>query len=370
MIEVARIFQNLIQFFSNFSFSHGSVNYMALKVFSIVLLTGVLAFLLRMLYVRLHVRCEQSDYIYDDVLLEAIWPPLYTFVWVLGIRLACFEIMGFVPVIEKIKEVIFLVIFVWFMSRFITGFEQRLESRVAIDQVRLDRTTLRAIGQLLRASVIITALLIGLSVFGVPISGVLAFGGLGGVAVAFAAKDLLSNFFGGLMIYMDRPFEVGDWIRSPDKDIEGTVEHIGWRLTRIRTFDKRPRYVPNSLFSQITVDNASRMQNRRIKTMVGLRYQDADKLKVIIDSIKAMLLKNEDIDQSKIMLVNLVEFGSSSLNLQIYTFTKTTDWAEFQLVQQNVFLNIIDIITEHGASCAFPTRTLHIDKEDERVIER
>ena len=99
---------------------------------------------------------------------------------------------------------------------------------------------------------------------GYSISGVLAFGGIGGIAVGFAAKDLLANFFGGLMIYLDRPFSVGDWIRSPDKNIEGTVEEIGWRLTRIRTFDKRPLYVPNSTFTQISVENPSRMLNRRI----------------------------------------------------------------------------------------------------------
>ena len=105
----------------------------------------------------------------------------------------------------------------------------------------------------------------------------LTFGGVGGLIVGLAAKDLLSNFFGGMMIYFDRPFKVGDWIRSPDRQIEGTVERIGWRMTIIRTFDKRPLYVPNSVFSSIVVENPSRMLNRRINETFGLRYQDADK---------------------------------------------------------------------------------------------
>ena len=108
--------------------------------------------------------------------------------------------------------------------------------------------------------------------------------------MGFAAKDLLANFFGGMMIYMDRPFSVGEWIRSPDKEIEGTVEDIGWRLTRIRTFDKRPLYIPNSVFANISVENPSRMTSRRIYETVGIRYDDIDKMDLIVAQVKGMLL--------------------------------------------------------------------------------
>src|SRR5690606_7863144 len=156
-------------------------------------------------------------------------------------------------------------------------------------------TTVRAIGKLLRATVIITAGLIVLQLFGYSISGVLAFGGIGGIAVGFAAKDLLANFFGGLMIYLDRPFAVGDWIRSPDREVEGTVEYIGWRLSRIRTFDQRPLYVPNSVFMNIAVQNPSRMTNRRIFENVGIRYEDGDKMAAIIDNVRTMLENHAEI---------------------------------------------------------------------------
>ena len=106
-----------------------------------------------------------------------------------------------------------------------------------------------------------------------------------GIAVGFAAKDLLANFFGGLMVYLDRPFAIGDWIRSPDREIEGTVEEIGWRVTCIRTFDKRPIYVPNSVFTQVTVENPSRMLNRRIYETIGVRYDDAAKVRDIITDV-------------------------------------------------------------------------------------
>ena len=91
--------------------------------------------------------------------------------------------------------------------------------------------------------------------FGMSLSGLLTFGGIGGLAVGMAGKDILSNFFSGIMLYFDRPFSIGDWIRSPDRNIEGTVAEIGWRITKITTFDNRPLYVPNSLFSSISVEN-------------------------------------------------------------------------------------------------------------------
>ena len=188
----------------------------------------------------------------------------------------------------------------------------------------------------------------------------MAFGGVGGIAVGFAARDLLANFFGGLMIYMDRPFNVGEWIRSPDKEIEGTVEKIGWRLTTIRTFDKRPLYVPNSLFNNISVENPSRMSNRRIKETIGIRYDDLSKMKKIIDDVKKMLKEHPEIDKNKTLIVNFNEFAPSSLDFFVYTFTKTTDWVHYHEIKQEIMLSIINIIESNGAECAFPTSTLHI----------
>jgi MscS family membrane protein len=193
------------------------------------------------------------------------------------------------------------------------------------------------------------------------VSGLLAFGGIGGIAVGFAAKDLLANFFGGLGIYLDRPFTVGDWIRSPDKEVEGTVEDIGWRVTRIRTFDQRPLYVPNSVFSQIAIQNPSRMFNRRIYETIGLRYEDAEKMARIVDEVRAMLEQHEAIDRNRTLIVNFVSFGASSLDFFVYTFTRTTAWVEFHAIKQDVLLKILDIIHANGADVAFPTRTLHVE---------
>ena len=245
------------------------------------------------------------------------------------------------------------------MALFLVRFIREIESGMV--KGGADITTVQAIGKLLRISVIITAALTVLQTLGVSISGILAFGGIGGIAVGFAAKDLLANFFGGLMLYLDRPFVVGDWIRSPDRNIEGTVEAIGWRLTVIRTFDQRPLYVPNSVFASVAIENPSRMRNRRIYETIGVRYDDAAKVKLIVDEVRQFLLNDADIEsEERTLMVNFSAFNASSLDFMVYAFTKTTNWIEYNAIKERILLAIFDIIEKHGAEIAFPTSTVHL----------
>ena len=134
---------------------------------------------------------------------------------------------------------------------------------------------------------------------------------------------LLANFFGGLMIYFDRPFKIGEFIKSPDRNIEGIVEKIGWRLTVVRTFSKNVLYIPNTAFSSIIVENATRMSNRRINETIGIRYDDLSKMKSIIDDVNTILSKNKKIDQSQKAKVYFKSFSASSCDFFIYAFTVT-----------------------------------------------
>lgn len=335
------------------------------QVFIIVFLTLLLNFLLKKVLARLYKQFTKTRSRWDDGMVDAMRPPAGLLVWVLGLTFAAdivrahteAEIFSVIPTIRTIGVIY---CFTWFLIRFIyISAENIIEEKLQEDP-SFDRTTADAIAKLLRISVVITAFLVVLQSLGYSISGVLAFGGVGGIAVGFAARDLLANFFGGLMIYLDRPFSVGDWVRSPDKEIEGTVEQIGWRLTIIRTFDKRPLYVPNSVFTTISVENPSRMSNRRIFETIGIRYDDAGKMKDIVAAVKKMLKEHNDIDASQTLIVNFDKFDSSSLNFFIYTFTKTTEWIKYHEVKQDVLLRIIDIIEAHDAECAFPTTTVHI----------
>lgn len=335
------------------------------EVFLVVLATGVVRFVARVVLDRLLKKFEETRNFYDEALLEAGRRPLGVGIWVVGISWAA-QIAGgnaqaeIFDYVDEVREVAVIVLLVWFAVRFIRLLEGHLSERSS-DGTGVDQTTAAAVGKLLRAAVIITGVLIVLQSLGFSVSGVLAAGGIGGIAIGFAARDLLANFFGAMMVFMDRPFSVGDWIRSPDKDIEGTVEEIGWRLTRIRTFDQRPLYVPNAVFASLTVENPSRMLNRRIYETIGVRYDDVAVLEQIVADVKNMLKAHPDIDQSRTLMVNFVEFGASSLNFFIYTFTKTTVWTEFHAIKQDVLFKVADIIAGHGAEIAFPTQTLHLE---------
>ena len=304
-----------------------------------------------------------------DALLEAARRPLSYFIlifgvaWIIEISDGYFQTELFSSEnLDLARQLAFITLIAVFLIRFISLAEARVlikkKNDKSSEQTSLDPTTLLALAKLLRLSIVISAVLVALPTVGIEITALLAFGGVGGLAVGFAAQDLLSNFFGGLMIYLDRPFTIGDWIRSPDREIEGTVESIGWRLTVVRTFDKRPLYIPNSVFTTLTVENPSRMSNRRIKETIGIRYQDANKMGEIVAEVKSMLEQHDEIDTSQTLIVNFNAYSSSSLDFFIYTFTKTTNWIRYHEIKQDVMLRIIQIVHSHEADFAFPTTCL------------
>ena len=339
------------------------------ELFAVVMLTFIGRYLAMRALKVLGEQFEKTTNVWDDALFKAAQGPLSWFILILGLIWAVQISDGYVDMVlfsptnlDIIRQLTFIVLTMVFLVRFITLAEARilddLKSQTEDGQGRLDPTTLHALAKLTRLSVVISAVLVALPTLGIEITALLAFGGVGGIAVGFAAQDLLSNFFGGLMIYLDRPFAIGDWIRSPDREIEGTVESIGWRLTVVRTFDKRPLYVPNSVFAKLALENPSRMTNRRIYETIGIRYKDAAKMDQIVQDVHAMLRAHEEIDQDQTLIVNFNGYGKSSLDFFVYTFTKTTSWVKFHEIKQDVMLRIIRIVHEHQADFAFPTTTV------------
>lgn len=336
-----------------------------IQVFIVVFAALLANYFARRFFDRLERRFSSTKNYWDDLFLEAARTPVGMFIWAQGLFWALDIVRAHSEVdlfdaVDPARRITVIVLLTWFVVRFISGMEVRL-TQPGMMRKPMDLTTAKAISKLLKAAAIITAMLVLLQSLGFSVSGVLAFGGIGGIAIGFAARDLLANFFGALMLYFDRPFAVGDWVRSPDREIEGTVEDIGWRLTRIRTFDQRPLYVPNSIFANIAVENPSRMFNRRINETIGIRYSDADKMNVIISRVHQYLLEHPELETEKrTLIVNFNRYAASSLDFFIYTFTKTTGWVEFHRIKQEVLLRIFEIIREEGADIALPTRTLHV----------
>ena len=336
-----------------------------LHIVVLIGVTGLVDVVQRRVLSRLHAQLEKTEAYWDDAVIQALRRPLSLLVWVVGLSFVADVGLSRVDTAladmrDSLRVIGIVAAFSWFLARLISLVEEGILALGQEGDEPYDRATLDAIAKLLRIFVFVAATLVALQTLGFSVSGVLAFGGIGGLAVGFAAKDLLANFFGGLTIYLDRPFAVGDWIRSPDREIEGTVERIGWRLTLIRTFDKRPLYIPNAVFTTIAVENPSRMHNRRIYETIGIRYDDAPKMAGIVSDVEHMLRSHPDIDTQALIMVNFVTFAPSSLDFFVYTFTRTTDWATFHQVKQDVLLRILGIIEQHGAEVAFPTSTLHL----------
>ena len=336
-----------------------------IQIFVVLLLTGLVNIVQIRLLKKLHEVANKTRTPWDEAFIYAIQRPLTLILWILGVSFSC-RIIGeetgstIFDAVPAIRDVLVIAMIAMALTRLIKRAEHNLIEAKARQGKPYDRTTLDAVAKLLRLTVFITSALVALQTLGFSVSGVLAFGGIGGMAVGFAAKDMLANFFGGLTIYMDRPFSEGDWIRSPDRNIEGVVERIGWRQTVIRTFDKRPLYVPNASFSSIAVENPSRMHNRRIYETIGIRYDDADKMREITEEVRYMLRSHPEIDQDQTLIVNFNQFASSSLDFFIYCFTKTTDWIAYHQIKEDVMLKVLDIVLSKGAECAFPTSTIHM----------
>ena len=332
------------------------------QVFLVILATLIVDFAQKKVFGSLAKKVLTTQNKWDDGLLLSISRPLSLIIWVTSFAFVGENFPNVTTLlledISSSRSAIIICALTWFLFRFIHTIET---SYISSDK-DIDLTTVHAISKLARISVVITTILMMLQTLGFSVSGVLAFGGVGGIAIGFAAQDMLSNFFGGLFLYLDRPFVVGDWVRSPDRQMEGTIEKIGWRVTVIRTFDKRPLYIPNAIFSKIAVENPSRMQNRRIKETIGIRYDDAAKMEVITTQVEKMLKDHPEIDTNKTLMVNFNSFAPSSLDFFIYTFTKTTNWEKFHIIKQDILLKVMKIIADNGAEIAFPTSTVLLTK--------
>jgi MscS family membrane protein len=262
-----------------------------------------------------------------------------------------------------------LVIFdiAWFLFNLVDMVDHYLSRWAERTESTLDDQLAPLLRKSLRIFIIVMAGLMAIQTFGYPITGVLASLGIGGLAFALAAKDTVSNIFGSLMIIFDRPFHVGDWIKAGD--MEGTVEEVGFRSTKIRTFAKTLISVPNNIIANLALDNYSRMPKRRIRLTVGVSYDTTpEQMREAVKRIRELLKTHPAIDQ-EFFLVNFTDFGASSLDIMVYCFTTTTVWGDYLDAREDVCLKIMDTLAELGLEIAFPSTTVYLRKDDKETEE-
>ncbi len=344
----------------------------ALTVFLMVLATLLLDFIQRRLMKHLGQMVAGSENLWDNALHHAASRPLTLIVWLIGITMAAQAIpvegegqLLDAGLIIKLRQIGVLFAIAWFLVTFVKNIEKNIIESARRDGRKIDQTTINALGRVVRITIVVTVILIALDTLGVNVSGLLAAGGIGGLAVGLAAKDMLANFFGGITVFIDRPFSVGDWIVLKEKGIEGVVENIGWRQTTIRKFDKRPVYVPNAIFTTASVENPSRMSHRRINETIGLRYDDLNRMEAITDEVREMLTAHPEIDEEQTLMVQFDAFNASSVDFFIYCMTHTVNWQHYHEVKQDVLLKIHEIVGKNDAQIAYPTRTLKVDMSPE-----
>lgn len=298
----------------------------------------------------------------DDEILDLLQRPIAFAMVILGFNLALSFLKfnaDFTATMSHTMETLMIVLSALVVYRIIKLFEQSDELMARRFKSDNGITLAKLLLSILKAVVLIIAGMSILSTWGVNITGFIASLGLIGMAFALAAKDTASNFFGSMVIFTDQPFKVGDWIKTPE--VEGTIEHIGIRSTRVRTFAQALVSVPNGNLADTAILNWSEMKKRQIKMTLGVTYSTtAEQMRTILKEIRELLHSDEEIDQQTIY-VHFTEFQESALGIFCYFFTKTTQWGEYMQIRERINLELMAIVEKNGTSFAFPSHSLYLE---------
>lgn len=308
----------------------------------------------------------------DDMLIMAIEKPLEWVIVVLGLYLSIYTLRPPELVMAVLRAgfwVPFSLLTAWMIFRCVNVFTSMLKTWAQKTDTTLDDHLVPLVERALQIMVWILAALMILQNLGYSVSGLLAGLGIGGLAVALAAQKTLSDVFGSIMLLVDRPFVAGDWVVSPDREIEGVVERIGFRSTRIRTFEQTIVAVPNNRLAEFVIDNISSRPHRRVWITVGLTYDTPSALmREAVSRIENLLRTHPEVSQESTILVRFNEISENSLDIMVYYFTGTTVWEDYLRIREDVNLKIMEIVESLGLRMAFPTRTIHVSPETEGPV--
>lgn len=290
--------------------------------------------------------------------------PFQILLWILGCTLII-EVLGrrfdfsfFKSYIDAFRSTGFVICLAWVVLRWKGVVQKDLFDKEHSALKHVDFGFVQVVGKILSIVIILISLMIILQIWGLDIAPLIAFGGIGAAAVGFSAKDVLANFFGGLMLHINRPFMIGDFIYLPDQKLEGYVEEIGWNLTTIRDKEKRPIYLPNSTFSSASVINAARMTHRRIQEKIGIRYEDFAKIPKAVDQLKKVIAEHPEIDSHLPVLVVFNGFGQCTLDLLIDVYTLQTRYDKFLCFKHEILILIYQELQTLGIEMPMPMMTL------------
>lgn len=316
---------------------------------------------------------KKTEAEWDDLLFEAITKPVNAFIMIGAVHVAAFILVFNLEnfptnFIGKSYTVLLGLILVWGVYRLVDVVAHYLDELVSSKDEELKGQFVPLIKKALRIFVVVVGALTVLATIGVNITGLAALLSVGALAISMGAKDSVANLVGTVNILSDRPYKVGDWI-TVGSDIDGDVEEIGFRSTKIRMFDKTLMTVPNGTLATETIKNWSRMPKRRIKMTIGITYDATpDQIREALKRIETLLKEDEGVDQ-EYMLVQFTDFGPSSLDVFLYYFSKSTVWKEYLDTRERVNLKIMECLEEMGLELAFPTQTMHLKGDGLKTLK-
>jgi len=297
----------------------------------------------------------------DDIVLRVVSRPASFLIVAFGVFLAL-KILGLEnQAVYKVFKTFFIFVIAWTAYNLVVALEEQFYKFAE----KFGKEFAKEIGgffvKVSKAFVIVVGGVAILQEWGINVSALIASLGLGGLAFALAAKDTAANLFGGLTVLADKSMKVGDWIKIGD--VEGIVEDIGLRTTKIRSFEKSLIIVPNQFLANQSLENFSRRNVRRIKMTIGLTYSTTrEQMVKILKEIREMLKNHPGIAKDQLLMVYFTDFGESSLDIFIYCFTNTADWSKYLEIREDVNLKIMEIVERNGASFAFPSRSIYVEK--------
>lgn len=321
--------------------------------------------LLRKMFAKLVIQvlqplAKQTQTYYDDRILSALRGPLSFVFFTIGVRLFFALLFLETPIIEKIISTMIMFNLFWAIYAMVHA----LRGVIYHFTERFNPELSHEMGNFLLTVIRVIVLSIGLGailqLWGVNVAGLMAGLGIGGLAFALAAKDTAANLFGSIALLLDKSIRIGEWIKIDG--VEGVVEDIGMRTTKIRTFKKSLITLPNQVIANSPIENFSRRGIRRIKIKLGLTYDaSSEQIEQVIADIKTMLRNHNGIAQNETMLVKFTTFDDSSLGILVYTFTKTSKWEKYLKIKEEVNINIMKIVENNKVAFAFPSQSLYIE---------
>jgi MscS family membrane protein len=335
-----------------FEHQYFKIVYVAIGLYLLKYLTN------RIIFKYLEKLFARTETTVDEKILAAIKSPL-NFLFIILFLLFTKNILELSGDFDIIIKTLFAFLIFWTIHQLIDPFSEAIDEFSA----KFGKEVSKGITNFILKTLKVLNFMIGFAVilqsWGYNVTGFVASLGIGGLAFALAAKDTAANLFGSLVIFGDKPFQIGDWIKTDE--VEGTVEDIGIRSTKVRTFAQALVHVPNATLANSAIINWSRMGKRRIKMNIGLTYETTEaQMRTILEQVREMLSRHEDIHNDTIYIY-FTDYSESSLDIFCYFFTKTTIWGEYMRVREDVNLRIKKIVEENGSAFAFPSRTVYIE---------